>query len=296
MKIKITAVILAVSIIFCALAFSACSKDNEYPVTVNGVNINSEPEKVIALSKNCVEIISCMDYDDKLAGRTDEVNQKGMHVVPSVGSSADISIKKIKDIKADVVFADESINSKTVNSIKQSGIPVVIFNKAENEKQLKDLYIKFGTILGGKKKGKSKAENASKDLLKVLNNMNDIVTKKDNPINMCYLYLENGKLKTLKKGSWGAKMLEYTGETNVFKNEENDRISGKKLLRSNPNYIFCSDREVAKVLRGSKRLKNLSALKGGLRAVPYDEITMQGETSLLALKKMLKKMYPEDFK
>ncbi len=296
MKIKITAVALALITALSVFTFSSCNDNSEYPVKVNGITINEEPENVVALTKNCADIISCMDYDDKLAGRADEVNQKGMHVVPSVGSASNISLNKIKELKADVVFADETLNADTVNKLKNSGITVITFNNAENEKQLKELYIKFGTILGGKKKGKNKAEAASKELLKNLRNMKDTVTKKDTPVNMCYIYLENGKLKTLKNGSWGAGMLEYTGETNVFRNEKSDKVNLKKLLLSNPDYIFCSDRKVAKVLRGSKKLKKLSALKSGLRAVPYDEITMQGETSLLALKKMLKKMYPEDFK
>ena len=133
-------------------------------------------------------------------------------------------------------------------------------------------------------------------LLGELDDVKDIVTEKSKNLTICYLYLEKGKLKTMNEGTWGAELLDYTGETNVLKHQKTNAVNPKKLLRSNPDFIFCENRAVADKLRSSNYLKGLSALRGGLRAVAYDEITMQGATSLYAVKKMLKKMYSEDFK
>ncbi len=296
MKNKITALILAVLTAFSALAITSCSEKSGYPVTVAGVKIESEPENIVILSKNYADIISYIGYDEKLVGRSDEVNQKGMHVVPSVGPAAKASVSKIKELKADVVFAENNLNADTKAQLEKNGIKVVIPDKAENKKQLKNLYIQLGTILGGSKSGKEKGRQACNKLLGELDDVKDIVTEKSKNLTICYLYLEKGKLKTMNEGTWGAELLDYTGETNVLKHQKTNAVNPKKLLRSNPDFIFCENRAVADKLRSSNYLKGLSALRGGLRAVAYDEITMQGTTSLYAVKKMLKKMYSEDFK
>jgi ABC-type Fe3+-hydroxamate transport system substrate-binding protein len=293
---KFLALALAILIAACPLALGSCSDKAEFPVTVDGININAEPQNIVVLDKNLADIISCIGYVEKLAGRSDDVNQKGMHVVPSVGKADEADASSIKKLKPDVVFADDELNKKTADALKKSGIPVLIIKKAHIPQELKKVYIKIGKALGGKYSGKSKAKKAYNDLYEDLTNIKDIIGDKKIVKTVCYLYDEDGAVKTLIGGKWEAQVLGFTGAVNVFGSFNKEKIDVKKLAVSNPDFIFCGNKKIIKQLNSNKKLKKLSALKNHTHVIKFDEISMQGETALDALEKMLRHMYPEDFK
>lgn len=297
MKKRISALILALIIAVAATALTSCSGKSEYPVTAAGITLNEEPEKIIILNKNYTDIISCIGYASKLVGRSDSVNQKGMDVVPSVGGAAEPSLEKIKKLKPDLVIADNSLSSAVKDKLTKSGITLLIPEQANTPKQIKNLYTQFGTLLGGNITGKPKGQKAFNDLYESLNSVQDAVEEKDIKKTVCYLYNENGVLKAVTNSTWCSAMLDFTGATNVFKNEKSDKVNLKKLILMNPDYIFCDNKDVIKPLKKGATLKKLSALHDTKKryVIPMDELSMQGDTSLEALKDMLKKMYPEDF-
>ena len=137
MKKSLLALALVIVTAVTGLAFSSCSSDSEFPVTAGNITIKAEPKNIIILNKNDADIISCIGYIDKLAGRSDSVNQKGMELVPSVGSANDPSYSKIKKLKADVVFADDTLKSDTKKKLQSSGITVISHEKADTVEQLK---------------------------------------------------------------------------------------------------------------------------------------------------------------
>ncbi len=295
MKNKVLAIVLAITTAVAALSFTACQeKKSEYPVTAGSVTVKSEPKKIVVLNKNYADIISCIGFDAKIAGRSDSVNQKGMDVVPSVGLAADPSFDKIKSLKADVVFADDSLNTTVKDNLEKSGITVIIPEQSNTPKQVKNIYIQFGSILGGKLTGKAKAKEAFDDLYDELKDLEDTVEDKDVVTTICYIYSDNGVLKTMTNSTWGGRLLSYTGAVNVFKDAKSDVIDAKKLMLSNPDYIFCEDKEVAKTLKTSDSLSGLKAMNDSTRrfVVSYDDITMQGKTSIETVKKMISKIYP----
>lgn len=294
MKRKIIASLLALVTVFCSLSISSCGEKSEYPVQIGGTVINKEPENIVILNKNLADIISCIGYDIKLAGRSDEVDLKGMEVVPSVGAASDPSIDKIIKLKADVVFADESLNPKIKSALKTKGVTVITPENADTVKQLKKLYKQLGSILGGNITGKEKGAEAFDSLYESLKDVRDAVDDKGIVRTICYLYYD-GKIRTMNSGTWGAEMLGFTSASNVFKNEKSDVVNLKTLKLSNPDFIFCGDMRIVKYLRKKPAFKNLSAIKKNIHIIRLDDINAQGDSALDTLRKMLKHMYPEDF-
>lgn len=292
---KLTATILILITVLSAAILGSCSGENEYPVTVDGITINEEPENIVVLNKNLADIISCIGYDVKLVGRSDEVNQKGMSVVPSIGSCTDASDASIIKLNADIVFADETFSSQTKKKLEDKGITVVIPDKTNTPKQIKNIYKQLGAILGGNITGKAQGTDSFNTLYSELKDVKSAIDEKNVIRTVCYLYSENGVLKTMNNATWGGNILDFTGATNVFHNSDNNTVNSDSLMLSNPDYIFCSDKKVVKYLKTNKTFKRLTALKKHTYIIPLDEINMQGDTSLDTLKKMLKKMYPEEF-
>lgn len=292
---KILTATMALLLILTAIFSTSCSTESEYPVTIGNITLKSEPKNIVILNKNLADIISCIGYDVKMVGRSDEVNQKGMGVVPSVGLNANASPASIDELDANVVFADNSLDKSVADELKKKGITVVILENANTPKQVKNIYKQLGALLGGNITGKAKGKEACEMLFEELKDVKAAVQTMDVVKTVCYLYTENGVLKTFNKGTWGANMLDFTGGINVFENSDTDVVVPENLMLSNPDYIFCADNDVIKYLKSSEKLKKLSALSKNTSIISYDEINMQGDTALDVLEKMLKVMRPEDF-
>lgn len=275
---------------------TSCGAEKEYPVKIGEVSVSQEPENIVILDKNLTDIVSCIGYDIKLVGRSDAVNQKGIEVVPVVGSETDPSVKKIKELDADLVIADKSLDDSIRRKIIDSGVQVIQFDTAPTKTQLENLYDNIGKALGGNITGSGKAKKAYDDFVKTLDNIRFAAQADSVVKTVCYLYIENGVLKTMNGASWGGVMLEGTGGINVSEHAETDVVDNGELLLSNPDYIFCSCQEVIDYLNNSDTLYTLNALDGNTFIVPLEDITMQGYTALDVLETMLKNMYPEQFK
>lgn len=296
MSRKIFSFFMALAVLFTtAFALSGCGEKSEYPVTVGSVTINSQPQHIVILSKNLADVVTCIGYDINMVGRSDEVTQEGLQVVPSVGSCTSPDIKKVKKAQADIVLADSSLTEAAKEEFEKEGIPVVIIDDAQTPKQVKYLYKKVGTVLGGNVTGQSNAKKAISDLFDTMKDIKAAVTTDSIVKTMCYLYVDNGVLKTMNNGTWGATMLGFTGAVNVFKNNEGNVVDTETLTLSNPDCIFCADEEVVNYLKTSDTFSKLNALENNTYVIKYDDINMQGYTALDVLQVMIKDMYPEQF-
>ncbi len=292
-KKRIISALIALMMVFSATILSSCGEEPEYPVTVGGITVNSEPHNAVILDKNTADIISCIGYDVKMSGRSDEVDQKGFKVVPSVGTAAVPSVSAIEKLNADIVFANDALDPTVLSELEGKGITVVSLEPANTPKQLKNLYCKLGMILGGKNEGKQTSEEAFDDLYNTYKELRDAAENSTNTqITVCYLYMDNGVLKTTAKGSWGNTMLSYTGTFNVFQNETSDTVDPEMLRRANPAYIFCDCEEVVEYLKTSDVLGHLDALNGKTVVVPYSDFMTQGYTGLSALRTILNTIFP----
>ena len=290
---KIMSAALVLIMIFPVLLLSSCDEEKEYPVTVGGITVNSEPQNAVILDKNIADIVSCMGYDVKMAGRSDEVDQKEFKVIKSVGTASVPSVKAIVKLKADIVFANDMLDPAVKTELEGKGIAVAVFDNANTPKQLKSLYRKIGMLLGGRNAGAKAAEEAFDDLYDTYKELKNAAENSTTArITVCYLYMDNGVLKTFNKGSWGDTVLGYTGTFNVFKNESGNTVDPQMLRRANPNYIFCDCEEVTEYLRTSEVLNVLDALESRTVVVPYSDLNLQGYNGLEALRTILNTIYP----
>lgn len=282
-------------VISSALSLCSCGGKAEYPVTVGSVTLNSEPENIVILSKSLADVISCIGYDTKMVGRSTDITEKGLQVVPTVGTAHDPDATLIEEVGGQIVFADSTISEGAAKELEDKGIPVVIIKDAQTPKQLKSMYKKIGSLLGGNITGKAKAKAAAEDLLGTLNEIKSAVAAESIIKTMCYLYIDNGVLKTMNNGTWGSQMLNYTGAVNVFKNSDSNIVDSEVLCRVDPDYIFCADEDVKTYLQTSSVYGNLDALSENTFIVSYDEINMQGLKALDVIETMIRNIFPEQF-
>ncbi len=295
MKIRVISVFMAVILtLSIACCFNSCGREKEFPVNIGEVVIKSEPENIVVLDKNLADIISCIGYDVKMVGRSDEVNQEFLEVVPAVGTKADPDLEKIKGLDTDMVITDMSMDESLIKTIKKAGIKVVQFGVAQTQKQLNNTYKNIGRVLGGNVTGVAKGDGAYKELNETLENIKSAAEYDSVVRTACYLYISDGVLKTMNKGTWGDIILKDTSAINVFEHAETDVVKNEELKIANPDFIFCSGQDVIDYLNNNDTLYELDGLDNTC-VIKYDEITMQGYTSLDVLEVMLRCIYPDQF-
>lgn len=296
MKNKIISAVFSVVLAFSAVAaFAGCS-GNEYPVEVANIKIESEPKNIVVLDDSAADIISYIGYDVKMVGRSDEVNQQWLSVAPSVGSSSSPDVNKIKESRADIVFAGENLDKNVKESLEKENIKVITMSQPKTEKQLETNYRTLGKILGGKVTGAKKGEDSYKELIEKMEQTKASVTGKLNSdvlYTVCYLYVENNSLKLMTSGTYGDMLLGYTGAVNAAVNIDENKVDVNTLKIANPNFIFYADDATLNAIKSDGILSKLSAIKNGkVLKITYEDMNRQGRTALETLDKMIKFMYP----
>ncbi|MDD6989458.1 peptidoglycan-binding protein [Ruminococcus sp.] len=286
------AFVLALSV---AVTFTGCGND-DYPVEVANITIESEPKNIVVLDASTADIISYTGYDIKMVGRSDEVNQDWLSVVPSVGSQTSPDVDKIKTYETDIVFASENLDKTVKESLEKENIQVITMSQAKTPKSLETNYVTLGKILGGKVTGSNKGASSYDDLI---SNMEKVKSSVKSQVNsdilytVCYLYYEDNNLKLMTSGTYGDMLLGYTGAVNAAVNIDENKVDVNTLKVANPNFIFYADDATLNAIKADAVLSKLTAVTGGKTLmVTFDEMNRQGKTALDTLQKMVDFMYP----
>lgn len=295
---KVISVLLAATLAFSATTlFTGCDSEKDYPLEVANLEIKKEPENIVVLSAETADIISYIGYDVKMVGRSDEVNQEFLSVVPSVGSAQVPNIEKIKESEADIVFADVDIDSTAVKALADEGIMVISMASPKNLAEIETAYVTLGKILGGQFAGTEKGASSFESFLSDMEMITDGINTGSVPKTVCYLYLDGDTLRTLNSGTCGDFILSYTGAINTAINITESKVDPRILKVANPEAIFYADDATLKYIKNDPDLAALSAVKSKrMYMITPTEMERMGTTAVNTVNKMVSYIYPESVK
>ncbi len=231
-----------------------------------------------------------------MVGRSDEVNQEWLSVVPSVGSQTAPDVNKIKTYETDIVFAGENLDKSVKESLEKENIQVITMSQAKTPKSLETNYVTLGKILGGKVTGANKGAASYDDLISNMENVKSSVKTQVNSdilYTVCYLYYENNNLKLMTSGTYGDMLLGYTGAVNAAVNIDENKVDVNTLKVANPNFIFYADEATLNAIKSDAVLRKLTPVTSGKTLmVTADDMNRQGKSALDTLQKMVEFMYP----
>ena len=298
MKKKIISFMLTALIALSSVAgLSGCSEDENFPVQVANIEIKEQPQVIVVLDGYTADIISYSGYDVKMEGRSDDVNQEWLSIVPSFGSSSVPSVKKMVEAGTDIVFAGEDLRDNIKADIEKEGITVIKMTQAKTPVQLETNYKTIARIMDGEKAGTEKGKKAYADLMKDMENIKETVKSKkgsDFLYTVCYLYFEDNQMKMMTNGTYGDMLLGYTGAVNVAVNIDENAVDVNTLKVANPNFIYYADEMTLNMIKKDKVLSTLSAVTSNRTLmISQEEMSRQGLTALNTLNKMCAFMYPD---
>ena len=296
MKRIISVLLAAVMVCTAAVIFAGCG-DGNYPVTVANITIDKEPEAIVVLDPSAADIISYMNYDGKIVGRSTEVDQSYLSVAPDFGAAAEPDVNSIINSGAQVVFAGDKINDDAVKQLQEKKIQVIKMSLADTPKELETNYLTIGKILGGAVTGLEKGTSSYEKLIEHMEKLKIEVSSSTTSGALetaCYLYVDDGSLRVMTSGTYVDMLIGYTGAVNVAVNIIDGNVEVNTLRIANPNYIFYSDEQTLNAIQSDDVLSKLTAVTSGKALqVSEKEITRQGLTALATLEKMIGFMHPE---
>lgn len=295
---RVISLLLCITMIFTmGLCLCSCSKtqDKGYPVTINDVTIEKEPQNIVVLSDCMADIISYMGYDVKMVGRSVECDQEFLSVVPLVGTASEPNIESIISYETDLVIADSPLSEGAKTALAEASIPVITLSKATSMTELEALYVNLGTALGGSETGKETGKNSYDELISTMSDFNDAIP---NSVvkTCCYLYMdEAGTLCTLTKDTIEYDLFSYCSAINVFSEQEEPQVDINQLKISTPSFIFYDDEAVLEYLNSEPDLSTMGALtQGKTYQVQRMYFNRQGTTCEELIYHMIDFMFSEE--
>lgn len=261
MKRTISICLILAVLLSCACLLTGCTEeqDTEYPVTVNGVVIDSEPKSVVVLDSAIADLISYIGYDRKLVGRSMNCDQEFLSFALSVGSADSPAVDTILSLNADLVILDQTTNESVRSELNANGVKTIVFDHATDLNTLRSLYRTVGAVLGGNITGARKGSNAYDELSGVMDRNKSAA---DIAKTAVYLYLDDdGQLCTFVKDSFEQKLFSFNGTINVLVNQAEPAVVSTELRLGSPSCIFYDSDAAINYLLKDEKLRNLPALR-----------------------------------
>lgn len=260
----------------------------DYPVKVNDVTIESQPEGVAVLSPNVADIILAMGYEINLKARSAECTQPDLKVLPEV--TAD-DASKIKELGATVLFADSSVTKAQKDALSEQGITVLTFSPATTRSEFTKLYTQIGSVLAGGNTGYEQGEKTAENIFTTLDDIARIIPNSDVPSTAIYLTDTDGTVAT--GDSFVDILLSSAGFINGVKGETGGSVAAESIIRSNPQYIFCPT-GLKEKLETTDGWKDMDAVKNGrVCEIEPELMQWQGRSVISAVSEMAGFAHPE---
>lgn len=241
---KITTLLLT-AILVCSLA--ACGTEGKdqkagetFPMTVTDylgteMEFEAAPEKIVSLSPSCTEILYALGLSDKMAGVSNWCTYPEETAdVEKVGDTFSVSVERIIEMEADVVFVSGAAAAESVEALNAAGIPVYSIGA----KNIEDIYSSITNI--GKVTGTAdKAEEVVSDMKEKLTALEEKTADLDTKS----VFIDLGSLySTGSEDYLGASLSLIKAENIALEAGANSpQLSAETVIEKNPQvYIVMS--------------------------------------------------------
>lgn len=260
----------------------------DYPVVVNEVTIQSQPEGVAVLSDNLADIVLALGYEINLKARSADCTQADLKVLPEV-TAADAD--KMKELGVTLVLTDEALSEEETTALNDQGITVLPLAPATTRSEFTKLYTEVGSALAGGSTGYEKAEKTATNIFTTLDDMTRIIPNSDVPATAVYITDLEGSVAT--GDTFTDILLSSAGFINGMKGSTGGKVEVSSLVSANPDYIFCAPGLKAK-LADTDGFKDMDAVKNG-HVCEIDPALMsrQGRSILTVVSEMAGFAHPE---
>lgn len=253
---------------------ASCKPETEYPVEVNGAQVDIAPNKVAALSDVAIAVIEHLGYGDRLV--------KG-----DFGTPLNLNVENLFAENVSVVFTPANLSAVTLNQLKSQGIVNITLPSPDNFEELKAYYMAVAKVMGGNITGKEAAEFVINPMQESLDNIAEFLSTK-NKYSYVFIY-EEGFAANNK--SFANNMLSLIGGNN--KMGENNTITAEELIKLNPDTLIVNIGLKEKIIN-NQNLSQINAVKNNkIIEIDVAAFNKMGKGFMDSLYTILENQYPD---
>ena len=165
------------------------NRDENFPVTVDGVTLEDVPNSVISLSPALTELVCDLGFSGRLIAISDYCDTPGLPGdLPRVGTVTSPDLAAMKRLKPDVLLVPAALTAADSAALEEYGVPVIVLPRAQTVEELSRLYTELGQVLAGAPAGQAIGETFYNTQIEALNAIAARITAdgEDAP-EVCYL-------------------------------------------------------------------------------------------------------------
>ena len=274
---------------------SSSAPDTGFPVSIGGVTIQKEPQRVAVLSPSLAEIAVDMGYTARLCARAEECDAPAdIASLPSVGSLWMINIDSLKEINPDLVLMQSEPNDTVKAFLHKAGIPLAIVPAASRYDELEKMYRTLGKLFDGSIKGEEKGQMQMLTIEQGLTAIRDKVKEHTQAGTPNVLYITDAYGHVATGDTLIHTLLESAGTSNAAAADTQWNAQEQTLAKA--DIILCPQGQKAAVLSNKKLASSPAVKQKKVYELATAPIERQGSRMIDAVRIIAETLYPDAFK
>ena len=102
---------------------------NDYPITINGVTLNSQPTGVAVLSQNIADVILTGGFEATLKAKSEDCTQEDLSILPNLTID---DVQEMKNLGVTLVLVDAAPTEQQTAALEAQGIQVLAISPAKS--------------------------------------------------------------------------------------------------------------------------------------------------------------------
>lgn len=257
-----------------------------YPVTVGGVEIKAQPQKVAVISANLADVALSLKKESQIIAVSMDADQH------EFSETTKITINDVAAIKAaqpDLLLC-EPLSETDKEALAALNINMVEIYPATGREDYERLFGEVSAVFSGAGEGYDQGVTTAKKIFTTMDSIQRSTNK--NPMTKaCYIYDLNGMSVSIN--DFGTVIMEYAGLTNVLTTGSERIYKVATLQNANPDVIFCAPGLKAQ-METNPDFSTIPAVRNGrVLELPTSYVLWQGRTIQTAAAEMASFAFPE---
>lgn len=279
-----------------ALALFAATSAAQYPMQLKDgtnatVTLKAEPRRIVSIVPSVTEMVYAVGLGDRLVGVTAWCTYpEEAKKLPKVGDM-NINIEAVLALKPDLVVADVSMSSATIEKLRELGLPLLAVN-ARNISEMLEALVLLGTAGGRGNEARILAASLNDRVEKV---KRAVASAKSAP--SVFVEIWNEPLMTAGSDTYVHELITLAGGRNIAARTTGwPMFSSEAVIAENPDLILLTNFNKDEAM-GRKAWAGLSAVKSGNVVEFNPDLIVRACPRLIdGLEMLVKLLHPELFR
>lgn len=257
-----------------------------YPVTVGGVEIKAQPQKVAVISANIADVALTLKKESQIIAVSEESTQPEYLDITKVTTN---DVSTIKAAQPDLIICDP-LSENDKEALSALNISFIEIYPATNREDYERLFGEVSAVFSGAGDGYNVGVEKAKKIFTTMDSIQRSTRKKPQ-VNACYLYDLDGMSVGISE--FGTIIMEYAGLTNILSTGSERYYKAETLQNANPDVIFCAP-GLKSQLESNSDFSTLAAVRNGkVLELSPSYMQWQGRTIQVAAAEMASFAFPE---